>query len=1265
MSAYIYCDTLRIAFARNAKHGRQAKASSKKYFLDFWLTIFLVFGVSVAHSAPTTPTGLSPGSTSSPGPVVSGSSVTLSWSAVSGATYYDFGVTDINAGTFAVDTTSTTTSYTASLAAGKPYRWNIRACNTTGCSAFTALRYFQTPAAAPAIPATPTGLSPGTTSSPGTVLSGTSVTLSWSAVSGATYYDFGVTDINAGTFAVDTTSTTTSYTASLASGKPYRWNIRACNTSGCSGFTTLLYFQTPGTILTAPNGLSPGTTSAPGPVLSSNTVTLSWGAVSGATYYDFGVTDINAGTFAVDTTSTTTSYTASLAAGKPYRWNIRACNTSGCSAFTALRYFQTPGLALSIPATPNGLSPGSTSTPGPMQSGSTVTVSWNASSGATLYIGGITDIAAGSAVKTINTSSTSTAATLSPGKQYRWYVYACNSTGCSNSSAFQYFQTPVPITPTPQCTLTATPSTIILGSSTTLTATCIPAATSYAWTPATGLVPGPANTASVTPTARGTHEYSVTGSNTSGAGNMATTLLNVRVPLEQTPAAQSGLTQVSNSASWPNPASRAVVITHGWNADANGWVKEMAEAFCTKLGVAVNYATSIQDLSLTRICQANNWDVWVVDWASKAAPVSISSLGLPMDAYVNAIDLGRNLASILTGKNYSHVHLIAHSAGSNLIEFATSGLKYYQPEIKIHNTFLDAYDPVSDASRYGEKANWADNYVDTRDVFDVRGLDGTKLFLRNAYNVDVTTLIPNLGLDPCGAIGIVCRHSRPYRFYGLSVDPQFVGNSSHKDADPVNDGTGGKGYPLSVENGQSLTSLSSILPKGTKCVMGNGICYQGSLPPSFWHFLPGELVNTVVNGVTGTVNYAAGLGAILLNSLEMTAGSLQAGPGIQSASKGSVAAATIANPTPAWITVQSTTTQPVNTLRFNLAFVSAAEGLLRIYVDDTPVLTIDQRYVPAATLTTEEIFIGGDAGTLPPGNHKIAFRLDSFGANASSVALTNVELLFVTATVGGTVPDAPTTISATAGNGSATVTFTSGALGSGTLINYTADCGGITNTGGGSPITVTGLTNGVSYTCTVNTTTTIGSSAWSAPSQAIVPSASVPLSLVSVASRKTHGASGAFDVTVDTTQPIGGTITVEPRQIGAGHAVIFSFNGAVTAAGNVSVENALGAAVGTVTPSVSGNNIVVALTGIPDNQRIRITLTNVNGVATPFTASLGFLVGDVNDTRTVNSSDISGVKARSGQTTSASNFRNDVNASGNINSSDISAVKARSGLTLP
>ena len=86
---------------------------------------------------------------------------------------------------------------------------------------------------------------------------------------------------------------------------------------------------------------------------------------------------------------------------------------------------------------------------------------------------------------------------------------------------------------------------------------------------------------------------------------------------------------------------------------------------------------------------------------------------------------------------------------------------------------------------------------------------------------------------------------------------------------------------------------------------------------------------------------------------------------------------------------------------------------------------------------------------------------------------------------------------------------------------------------------------------------------------------------------------------------------------------------------------------------------------LPDNTRGTISLNGVNGTMPTFAVSLGFLVGDANNTRSVNASDISGVKARSGQATSIGNFRFDVNVSGAINSSDISAVKARSGLALP
>src|SRR3989304_3315638 len=112
----------------------QSKESNKKFVPTFLPILLLVLGVSTAHAAPPPPTNPSPGSTSSPGPTTSSTTVTLSWSASSGATSYGLGVRDVASGQLVVDTNVNGTSYTASLSAGKQYRWNVNACNSAGCS---------------------------------------------------------------------------------------------------------------------------------------------------------------------------------------------------------------------------------------------------------------------------------------------------------------------------------------------------------------------------------------------------------------------------------------------------------------------------------------------------------------------------------------------------------------------------------------------------------------------------------------------------------------------------------------------------------------------------------------------------------------------------------------------------------------------------------------------------------------------------------------------------------------------------------------------------------------------------------------------------------------------------------------------------------------------------------------------------------------------------------------------------------------------------
>ena len=173
------------------------------------------------------------------------------------------------------------------------------------------------------------------------------------------------------------------------------------------------------------------------------------------------------------------------------------------------------------------------------------------------------------------------------------------------------------------------------------------------------------------------------------------------------------------------------------------------------------------------------------------------------------------------------------------------------------------------------------------------------------------------------------------------------------------------------------------------------------------------------------------------------------------------------------------------------------------------------------------------------------------------------------------------------------------------------------------------------------------------------------ITLTAVQSRKAHGAAGNFDIALDTTQNIGGAVTVEPRAIGAGHQLVFQFDVPISVPGTASAVDEAGAAVDTAPPVAAGNEVVVTLAGVADNKFVTLSLANVNGTLSPSPVSLGFLLGDVDNTHSVNSSDITGVKSRSGQTTTALNFKFDVNATGTINSADIATVKARSGRSLP
>jgi hypothetical protein len=99
-------------------------------------------------TVPNPPVLFSPGDASSPGPMISTLTPTMSWSQVSGATGYGLYVRDLVTDTLVYDNdlVPNVTSLPlppSTLTAGHNYRWNMRASNSAGFGGFSARLYFQ------------------------------------------------------------------------------------------------------------------------------------------------------------------------------------------------------------------------------------------------------------------------------------------------------------------------------------------------------------------------------------------------------------------------------------------------------------------------------------------------------------------------------------------------------------------------------------------------------------------------------------------------------------------------------------------------------------------------------------------------------------------------------------------------------------------------------------------------------------------------------------------------------------------------------------------------------------------------------------------------------------------------------------------------------------------------------------------------------------------------------------------------------------------
>ncbi|MGN6226880.1 MAG: chitinase N-terminal domain-containing protein, partial [Dyella sp.] len=158
-------------------------------------------------------------------------SYTVSWTGVSGATSYTL-QEQVNGGGWSTIQATGATSKAISGKGNSTYGYRVQACNAGGCGAWSATK--SNTVLLP--PATPTGLH-ATVSGPSYK---PTVALSWSGVTGATSYTVEMNHPQDGIENFYVGPNTSASALILADGQ-VSFHVKACNASGCSGWSSYAY----------------------------------------------------------------------------------------------------------------------------------------------------------------------------------------------------------------------------------------------------------------------------------------------------------------------------------------------------------------------------------------------------------------------------------------------------------------------------------------------------------------------------------------------------------------------------------------------------------------------------------------------------------------------------------------------------------------------------------------------------------------------------------------------------------------------------------------------------------------------------------------------------------------------------------------------------------------------------------------------------------------------------------------------------------------
>jgi photosystem II stability/assembly factor-like uncharacterized protein len=352
---------------------------------------------------------------------------TLSWGASSGATSYEYCYATFTGCTNWTTVGNTTSVGLSGLANNTTYYWQVRSVNAGGNTlANSGTYWYFTTIAAP----------PGafSKSSPANAVTGvaTNPTLSWGTSNGATSYEYCYatsTDCNNWTSVGTNTSVALS---GLSNNQTYYWQVRAVNASGNTqanggtywSFTTIMKSPDPFSKSSPGNGTS-GVATNP---------TLSWGASTGATSYEYCYATSTGCTSWTSVGNASSVVLSGLSNNQTYYWQVRAVNPGGSTLANtdAYWYFTTvvagPGaFGKSLPG--NGAT-GLATNP---------TLSWGSSNSATAYQYCYATTTGCTNWISVGTNTSVALSGLSINQTYYWQVRAANANGNTLADAGSYW----------------------------------------------------------------------------------------------------------------------------------------------------------------------------------------------------------------------------------------------------------------------------------------------------------------------------------------------------------------------------------------------------------------------------------------------------------------------------------------------------------------------------------------------------------------------------------------------------------------------------------------------------------------------------------------------------------------------------------------------------------------------------------------------------------------------------------------------------------